>query len=93
MLFAEGWSDRWRLDVDGEEAPADEAFGWANGFEVASAGEATLSYRTPVLRYGLIALQALVWIVLARLLLKERYGPEVAGPPAHAGAPDDGTVA
>ncbi len=93
VLVAEASSDRWRLEVSGEEASSDAAFGWANGFEVASGGDATLSYRTPAVRYGLIALQALVWIVLARLLLKARYGPETAGPPAHAGTSRDGSVA
>ena len=93
VLHSEAASDRWRLEVGGDRAPSDEAFGWAHGFTVAAPGQANLSYQTPAIRYGAIALQALVWIVLARALLKARYGPQSSGPPAHAGTADHGGLA
>jgi hypothetical protein len=54
-------SARWSLDVDGEDAERETAFGWANAFTTDASGPATLRYATAPLRYALIVLQALLW--------------------------------
>jgi hypothetical protein len=51
-----------------------KAFGWANGFAVASDGAATLRYRTAPLRYAFLGLQVLLWLVAGRSLLRMRFG-------------------
>lgn len=56
-------SDRWVLEVDGEPAPRTTLFGWANGFEVAEGGQATLRYETPVSRAVLLGAQVTLWLM------------------------------
>jgi hypothetical protein len=75
VLFSAAHSDGWRLEVDGERADHTKPFGWANAFEVPEAGEATLRFETPVIRYGALALQALVWLWAWRRLLRARLNP------------------
>ena len=54
-------SSHWSMAVDGRPAPRTKAFGWANSFAVAKGGHAQLAFDTPVQRYGLLALQVLLW--------------------------------
>ena len=70
VLFAAAHSDHWTLTVDGDEVEHTKSFDWANEFTVADGGQGHLSYETPVLRYGLVAAQALVWLVALRQLVK-----------------------
>ncbi len=79
VLFAAAHSDRWTLSVDGQEAKRIKPYGWANGFEVAQGGTATLSFATSSLRYVMLAAQVLAWAWLARRLMRQRLNPtEVA---------------
>ena len=48
-------------------------FGWATGFEVGEGGEATLRFRTPLVRYGVVALQAIAWLWVLRVLVRRRF--------------------
>lgn len=75
VLLAEAHSSGWHLTVDGEPATHTKAFGWANGFEVEAAGDAELRFRTPPLRYGILAVQTLVWFWALRRLLRTRVSP------------------
>ncbi|MDQ2649457.1 MAG: glycosyltransferase family 2 protein [Actinomycetota bacterium] len=70
VLFSAGHSSRWTLEVGGQEADRQKAFGWANRFEVTDGGPATLSYSTAPTRYLFIGGQALVWLWALRQLLK-----------------------
>jgi hypothetical protein len=58
------YSDRWRLDIDGEEAPARVAFGSAMAFE-SDGGAATLRYETPSSRRQALLLQIGLWVAVA----------------------------
>ncbi|MGI8686497.1 MAG: glycosyltransferase [Acidimicrobiales bacterium] len=69
VLLSEASSPRWQLRAGGEGAPRKEAFGWANSFISPASGNATLRYRTSVLRYGAIAVQVALWAVATRLLV------------------------
>jgi hypothetical protein len=53
----------------------------ANVFRPGSPGEATLRYRTPVVRYGLLALQVVLWALAFRALigLRRRAADEEGG--------------
>ena len=53
----------WRLEVGGQAVERGDAFGWANAFRSAPAGEATLTYDTPLRRRLLLIGQVAVWIV------------------------------
>jgi hypothetical protein len=70
VLFAAAHSDHWTLTVDGDEVEHTKSFDWANQFTATDGGEGHLHYATPVLRYGLVAAQALVWLVALRQLVK-----------------------
>jgi GT2 family glycosyltransferase len=74
VLLAAAASSRWQLQVDGASAPREKAFGWANGFDVAQGGDATLRYQTPATRYGMLALQTLLWLVAVRAVIGHRIG-------------------
>ncbi len=78
VAFSEGASSRWQLEVEGRSAPRSRSFGWANAFEVAEPGSATLSYRTPPLRWLASAGQAALWMVVVTLAV-------VSGPRRRAG--------
>jgi hypothetical protein len=82
VLLSASHSDRWELVVDGETMPQTKPFGWGNGFTVAEAGDATLTFRTPTLRYVALLIQVLVWLWLARTLLRARLR-STARPGAH----------
>jgi GT2 family glycosyltransferase len=84
VLLAQAHSERWVLTVDGKDAPRGKPYGWATSFDIEESGDATLRYETPVFRYGLLALQTLAWLWLARRLVKARFAPEPE-PGAHTG--------
>jgi hypothetical protein len=63
VLLSEATSDRWQLRVAGTGAPRVSAFGSVNTFNVTSAGPATLSYQTPLVRTLGTVLQWLLWPV------------------------------
>jgi hypothetical protein len=75
VLLSASASSGWRLRVDGQTAPRSKVFEWANAFDVADGGSATLRYRTPLLRYAFLALQVLLWVLALGKLLRMRLGP------------------
>jgi hypothetical protein len=75
LLHSAAASERWDLEVEGGDAERVEPFGWANGFSISGGGDATLSFSTPAVRYGLLALQVLLWLGAIRVLLRVRLGP------------------
>ena len=76
VLLSEGSSSRWQLRAGGRSAPRTEAFGWANAFTSPADGDATLRYRTPVVRYGALALEVGVWVLVVRHLVRSRRRPD-----------------
>jgi GT2 family glycosyltransferase len=89
VLASVAHSERWQLEVDGRAAELEKPFGWSVGFPVGSGGDATLRFRTPPLRYGLLALQAVAWLLALRALLRVRLAtagrPLDPGPEARGG--------
>jgi GT2 family glycosyltransferase len=75
ILLSEAHSPHWQLTVDGRVAAHSKPFGWANGFTVPESGEATLRFRTPAVRYVLLAVQAAAWLWVLRRLLRGRMNP------------------
>ncbi|MGQ0832145.1 MAG: glycosyltransferase [Microthrixaceae bacterium] len=75
VLVSAAHSDRWSLSVDGTRADHTKPYGWANGFVVPKAGDATLHFRTSPVRYGMLAVQVLAWLWVARRVLRGRLGP------------------
>jgi hypothetical protein len=66
---AESYSDRWRLEVGGDAVAHTKAHGWANGFAVGAAGDGTLRYRTAPLRYLLLFVELVLWLLVIRLCI------------------------
>ncbi len=67
------FDERWRLTVDGTEAPARTAFGETLAFEVPTAGTAQLEYRTSASRTAAIVAQAVAWIAVLLLAGRHRW--------------------
>jgi GT2 family glycosyltransferase len=65
-------SDRWQLLVEGRPAPTTRLFGWAQGFEPATSGDAVLRYDTEPVRYGVLAFQALFWLIAIHVARRSR---------------------
>jgi hypothetical protein len=84
VYVAQAAADGWRLTVDGASMPQQRAFGWANGFPVDRAGNATLSYRTPLTRYFVLLLQVAMWVGAGLLLVRWRRQNRVAAAAAIA---------
>jgi GT2 family glycosyltransferase len=78
----------WSLTVGGERLVRRPAFGWANAFEVAEPGDATLEYGAPATRTAAVGLQAAGWVLVAAVALlagrRRRRIPE-PGPAAPEG--------
>ena len=69
-------SDNWSLEVDGRDAPREKLFGWAGGYLPETGGDAVLRYETTPLRYGMVALQLVLWfLVIRRILVATRPAP------------------
>jgi GT2 family glycosyltransferase len=69
VFLAEAPSSRWRLTVGGNGASRQSAYGVANAYRTGGAGIATLRFRTPIIRYGFILLQVLLWLVAIRAVV------------------------
>jgi hypothetical protein len=88
VLFSTASSKRWELAVDGQAVAPDKAFGWAMGFPVPQGGQATLHFRTPPLRYGMLVAELIAWLLALRALLRIRLTAPVEPTPAPpTGAP------
>lgn len=85
VYVASASSSRWQLTSGGQAARRDKALGWANRFTVERAGDATLRYRTPLVRYLLLLAQVLLWVVAVQVWVRWRPGRN--GRPADAPAP------
>jgi hypothetical protein len=72
VLLAETPSPRWQLSGPGGAATRQDAFGVANAFRPESGGRASLRFRTPIVRYGLILLQVAIWVLAVRAFLGVR---------------------
>ena len=69
---------RWELRVGGVIVERQPAFGFANAFDVATGGPATLRYKTPLNRPISVAVQALLWLLALRFVVVAAYrGGEV----------------
>jgi hypothetical protein len=73
VLLSAAHSDAWHLEVDGSGVDDIEPFGWSNGYEVVDGGDATLSFHTSPLRYAVLAVQALVWLWVLRMVVRRRF--------------------
>jgi GT2 family glycosyltransferase len=73
VLVSGSHSDKWQLRVDGRSAELEKPFGWSMGFPVAEGGEASLRFRTPPLRYLLLAAQVLAWLLALRAAVRIRF--------------------
>lgn len=88
ILQSAAASDRWELLVEGRPAARTKLFGWAQGFEPETGGEAVLRYDTQPVRYGVLAFQALFWLVAISFARRLRRRPELVAPsPAAEPAP------
>jgi hypothetical protein len=72
MLLAQASSARWRLQVGGTSVARRPAFGWANAFTVPVAGQARLSYRTPLTRRLALLAQLTAWLLVVGVLVRLR---------------------
>jgi hypothetical protein len=71
-VFVSEASGRWRLTVNGHSAPRTRPFGWANAYRAAGPARATLGYRAPLLRYGAVLVEIVVWFLVIRAVLRAR---------------------
>ncbi len=96
VLHSASASDGWQLLVDGQAAPKTKLFGWAQGFEPETGGDAVLRYDTSPLRYGVLAFQALFWLLALRFARRVRRRGDPDAPDGDApdtGTPDPGDAA
>ena len=65
VTVATGVDRRWSLHVDGQAVPPRPAFGSTTGYDIATAGQATLGYHTATSRALELIGQLLLWLLLA----------------------------
>jgi hypothetical protein len=74
ILHSSAAADGWQLQVEGRDAPSTKLYGWAQGFEPQTSGQAVLRYDTDPLRYGVLAFQVLFWLLAIRFARRVRRG-------------------
>lgn len=72
VFLAAAASSSWQLRVAGSTAERHRAFGWANGFTVDGGGAGVLRFRTSPLRYVMLGVQVLLWVLVLRLAWRHR---------------------
>ncbi|HEX4901592.1 MAG TPA: glycosyltransferase family 2 protein [Acidimicrobiales bacterium] len=77
VLHASAADDGWELTVEGEGSRRTKLFGWAQGFEPDASGDAVLRYDTDPLRYGAVALQVVLWLLVLRWARRVRRRDDV----------------
>ena len=77
VLHSAAADDGWELTVGGEGSPRQKLFGWAQGFEPEASGDAVLRYDTDPLRYGVLALQLVLWLLALRWARRVRRRDDV----------------
>ena len=65
LLWGEAYDSAWQAEVDGDSARHVETFGWANGFRVGSAGNASVSFTDQWVRWAALAGALALWIIVA----------------------------
>lgn len=65
VLHASAAADGWELTIDGRSAPRTTLFGWADGYDTQTGGPAVLRYDTSPIRYALVGIQFVLWLVVA----------------------------
>ncbi|MDZ7675262.1 MAG: glycosyltransferase family 2 protein [Acidimicrobiales bacterium] len=65
VLHSATAGDGWELQVDGRSAPKTTLFGWADGYDTETGGSAVLRYDTSPVRYALVGVQFLFWLLVA----------------------------
>jgi hypothetical protein len=78
LYLASEASDRWQLSRDGQPVERGDALGWANQYRVDGGGPLELSYATARLRFALLGLQALLWLLCLWYLWHSRVAKEDA---------------
>jgi hypothetical protein len=72
VYLANGGGDRWSMDVDGEDVPREDAYGWASTFTVEQAGPGRLTFDTPPTRWLALLGQVVLWVLAIGYLLRVR---------------------
>jgi GT2 family glycosyltransferase len=78
IFLSSGATDRWQLTRDGQPVAREDALGWANQYRVDAGGALDLTYATPSLRFGWLALQALLWVLCLWYVWHSRVAKEDA---------------
>lgn len=63
LYLAHPFSTDWQVSVDGQPVDPQPAFGWSATYSVPLAGEVTIERAAPWTRRGVVAAQALAWLV------------------------------
>jgi hypothetical protein len=71
-------TDRWQLTRDGQPVAREDALGWANQYRADGGGNLELTYATPPLRLGWLALQSVLWVLCLWYLWHSRVAKEDA---------------
>lgn len=95
VLHSVAAGDGWQLSIDGRDAPRTELFGWADGYEPETGGEAVLRYETSLLRYGMLVIQLLLWgaalVIVFRIRRRDPEAPGGSEGPGRTAAPAGAT--
>jgi hypothetical protein len=90
VVQASSASDRWALELDGRRADRVDAYGWADAFTVPEGvgrGEAVVGYRTPPVRYALVAVQGASWLLVLAVAVRPADRENADSEPAPADEP------
>jgi hypothetical protein len=78
--FAVPFSERLKLDVNGEEVKSRVAFGGTTAFDVESTGSAQVVFDTPLTRYVFVFIQFALWLTVVTAMFDlGRFKRRVSG--------------
>jgi GT2 family glycosyltransferase len=72
VLVSGTYQSGWQLSVGGQNAPRQQAFGWAMLFTTPQGGKASLHFATPLVGRSLLLLEAALWLVAVVALVGDR---------------------
>lgn len=72
VLLGEAFADSWHAEAGGARLPHFRAFGLVNGFAVDDVDEVEIFYDGQLLRYGALAVEAVIWILVVVTWVRRR---------------------
>jgi hypothetical protein len=74
ILWSEAYDPDWTAKAGGRSLEHVKPFGWSNGYELADEASVKIEYEGQLARFGTVAIQLALWIIVGVVWLRARAG-------------------